>query len=149
MEPLKPLNEKIKNVTMLDSWYMSLNERQVHYAHMLNEMASDPDARYFQNTNTPSFLEDQGIEFEDLNLLECIGEWMLYDPNQKLLAYCIVCGLITDKSQYDTILDFVEDGDAKIIFLSFSQLRRMLGMDYHDAIGLSHQTLVDKILTND
>ena len=149
MKPLKPLKEKIKDVATLDRWYMSLSEHKLVYCHMLNVMAADPDVRYFQNINTPNFLEDQDIEFEDLNALECIGDWMMYDPNQKLLAYCIVCGLIINKSQYDSILDFVEDGDAKIVFLSFTQLRRMLGLDYHDTIGLCHQTLLDRVLEKD
>lgn len=147
MKTLKSLNHPIETVNDLDLWYMSLTDKDIYHALMINTMANFPNVDYFKETSVGKLLSDEYLEDEELNMSDCITEWLGWEPYQKLVAYCIVCGLINNNDELSNVLNFVSENiESQLTFKTKKELQEMLGLTDLQIMGVLHETLVKRCL---
>ena len=151
MKAVEPISFPISSVEELDTWYLNIANENPIMGLMINNMATHPDVDYFHQTDETQLLQDEYLEDEDVNAADCINEWKYFQPNQKLIACCISCGLMTSEVSINAWQTFVDDSNmvSQFTFMPRYALQEYLGLTNKQIQGVKHDTLVQWCLKKD
>ena len=145
MKTVKPILFPISSVEELDSWYLNVANENPIMGLMINNMATHPDIEYFVKTSESQLLEDEYLNEEGIDSIDCVQEWSTFEPNQKLVACCISCGLMTSDASISAWQTFVDGSNmvSQFTFMPRYVLQEYLGLTDKQVQGVNHNTLVN------
>lgn len=133
----------ITNVDELDVWFNSIANSDCILALMINNMGTHPNIEYYNSTSSSQLLKDECLEGEEVFASDCIEEWNSFEPNQKLIAYCIACGVMKTQEAIGCWQSVINtDMESTFTFMPRKSLQEYLGLNDTQIIGVRHETLV-------
>lgn len=143
MKHTTPFALIVNNIKDLDTWYVDIANSDPILALMINNMGTHPNIDYYNTTSSSQLLKDECLEGEEVFASDCIEEWNSFEPNQKLIAYCIACGVMKTQEAIGCWQSVINtDMESTFTFMPRKSLQEYLGLNDNQMIGVHHNTLV-------